>query len=51
MLHDSYIKILRALLLKVYAEDVVYTWSVRWNIAEQIIYDSQMMIERGPLES
>ena len=49
VLNDTYRKILQASLPGVHAEDVVFTWSVVRNIAQQIIYDPQKMVERGPV--
>ena len=47
VLNDTYRKILQASLPGVHAEDVVFTWSVVRNVAQQIIYDPQKMVERG----
>ena len=47
VLNDTYRKILRAFLPGMHAEDVVFTWFVVRNVAQQIIYDPQKMVERG----
>jgi hypothetical protein len=47
VLNDVYRQIVSAALPGVHVDDLVFTWSVIKNMAAQIIYDPQKMVERG----